>query len=116
MYNQHDTLFCGKYTSLSANVYEHAAFTFTAGQASGTSFYLTYMENTVEYPQDFDLELYVAVVGSTAATVNVRAPLVSYPEYNIMTEVQPGQVQAYGLAHLLRNVGQGITGNTIFVR
>lgn len=74
------------------------------------------MENRVEYPQDLDLELYVAVVGSQSATVNVRAPLVSFPTYNAMTEVKPGQVQAYGFAYSLRNVGQGITGNSIYVR
>lgn len=74
------------------------------------------MENTVEYPQDLDLELYVAVVGSERATVTVRAPLVSDPVYNIMTVVQPGAVQAYGFASRIKNEGQGIFGNSIYVR
>lgn len=88
----------------------------SAGLSSGTSFYVTYMENEVEYPKDFDLELYVAVVGTEKATVSVRTPLVSFPEYNIMSEIEAGQVQGYGFTWRMRNVGQGITGNTVYVR
>ncbi|XP_067948374.1 uncharacterized protein [Watersipora subatra] len=86
------------------------------GLSSGTNFYLAYMENTVEYPQDLDLELYVAVVGNQAATVSVRTPLFPFPDYNIMTEIQPGEVQAYGLATRLKGKGQNTTGNGIYVR
>lgn len=74
------------------------------------------MDNVVEYPQDFDLELYVAVVGSTPAIVSIRTPLYDTPNYNIMSEVQPGEVQQYGFTWRMRNTGQGITGNTVYVR
>jgi len=87
-----------------------------AGLSSGTSFYLTYMDNVVEYPKDLDLELYVAVVGTQSATVSVRAPLIDFPSYNTMSEVKPGDVQGYGFSWRLRNQGQGITNNVIFVR
>jgi len=74
------------------------------------------MENTVEYPQDLDLELYIAVVGSERATVTVRVPLFDEPSYDMTTMVEPGVVQGYGLTHRLRNLNQGISGKTIYVR
>ncbi|XP_067949903.1 uncharacterized protein [Watersipora subatra] len=86
------------------------------GLSSGTAFFFTYMENTVEYEQGFDLELYVAVVGNQKATVNVKVPLETDPVYDLVTEIQPVDVQAYGLVPKLRNVGQGIFSTTVFVR
>lgn len=74
------------------------------------------MDNVVENPKDFDLELYVAVVGSQKSTVAVRAPMLSFPSYDMMTEIEPGTVRGFGFTWRMRNTDQGISGNTVFVR
>ena len=83
---------------------------------SGYVFYVTFMENDVEYPLGLDLELYAAVTGNKDANIRVRAPMVSFPKYEIETSVKPGEVHAFGFASGLKNEAQGISGKTVLLR
>ena len=83
--------------------------------AGGMDFLVMYMQNTVENPRQFPLELYVTPTRGQQALVKVTSPRWSTPYINVSATINPGMVHKFEIDPALRQEGTSLSSKAILV-
>lgn len=83
--------------------------------AGGMDFLVMYMENTVENPRQFPLELYVTPTRGRQASIKVTSPKYFSPHINMSAIVNSGEVRKFEIDPSLRQQGTSLESKAILV-